>query len=96
LYTRNVAAKEVNVLIPELYAAGNRLFGKIRSQGEPSPCEVVEADSSYMSVTFDESHYAPAPGQRLVIYDADDRIVAGGEIVFAHGNCPGCQCDPVM
>ncbi len=84
LYTRNVAAKEVNVLIPKLYAAGSRLFGKIRSQGEPSPCEVAEADSSYMSVTFDESHYAPAPGQRLVIYDADDRIVAGGEIVFAH------------
>jgi len=83
LYTHNVTAKDVNILIPEMYNTGNKLFGKIRSQGEPSPCKIVTAEFGLMSVDFEEPHYAPAPGQRLVLYDVDERIVAGGEIVLA-------------
>lgn len=86
LYTRNISAKKVNILIPALYTAGDKLYGKIRSQGEPSTCELILAAGDSMSVCFDEPHYAPAPGQRLVLYDANDRIVAGGEIVLALDN----------
>ncbi|GAB1485919.1 hypothetical protein MASR2M79_09660 [Aminivibrio sp.] len=34
-----------------------------------------------MTVRFDEPQFAPAPGQRLVLYDGEDCVVAGGDIV---------------
>jgi len=38
----------------------------------------VEEDK--MTVEFDEPQFAPCPGQRLVLYNKDDNIVAGGTI----------------
>jgi len=79
--SREVRAEEVNVLVPDLARSGETLYGKIRSQGEPSRCELVEVSESVMAVRFDEPQFAPTPGQRLVLYDAADRVVAGGVIV---------------
>lgn len=77
---RIVRADEVNVLIPEKLVPGERLFGKIRSQGDPTGCVVVEVGESVMSVEFDRPQFAPTPGQRLVLYDDDEHVVAGGVI----------------
>ena len=78
--SREVSARDVNALIPELMQAGQTLYGKIRSQGEPSRCVLTEADISSISVRFDEPQFAPSPGQRLVLYDEQGRVAAGGVI----------------
>lgn len=77
---RRVTAGEANVLIPERLRVGERLFGKTRSVGDPAPCTVAAAGESGMAVDFDEPQFGPAPGQRLVLYDEKDRVVAGGVI----------------
>ena len=58
------------------------LTAKIRSQGEPIPCRIAEFDGNTLRVVFDPPAFAPAPGQRLVIYDGDT-VAAGG--VIANG-----------
>ncbi len=78
--TYEVSAEEANVLIPELAQAGQALHGKIRSQGEPSRCLLVQADGHNITARFDETQFAPAAGQRLVLYDDQDRVVVGGVI----------------
>ncbi len=79
-----VEAHEINILIPEQMSPNSRFCGKIRSQGEPSPCVLTQIGESTMSVRFDQPQFAPTPGQRLVLYDSDSRVVAGGVI------CSGC------
>ena len=78
--TRDVSAVNANVLIPDRMGVGQELYGKIRSQGDPSKCTLSEADESGFSVRFDEPQFAPTPGQRLVLYDCRDRVVVGGVI----------------
>jgi tRNA-specific 2-thiouridylase len=75
-----VRANRINVLISEELVAENRVFGKIRSYGEPSPCTIVVAEADTIAVEFDEPQFAPCPGQRLVLYDKHDNIIAGGTI----------------
>ncbi len=79
--TRVVRAEDVNVLIPDLAQAGQVLYGKIRSQGEPGKCLLTQADGHNIEVQFDDVQFAPAAGQRLVLYDDQDRVVVGGVIV---------------
>ena len=76
-----VRTNKINVLIPGEVAADKRLFGKIRSYGEPHCCKVAEVDETGITVEFDEPQFAPCPGQKLVLYDETDNIVAGGTIV---------------
>jgi len=80
-----INAKQVNVLISEHLLSNKRLFGKIRSYGQPSPCRVIDVGRVLgeidMTVEFDEPQFAPCPGQKLVLYNTDDNIVAGGTIV---------------
>ena len=77
---RVVRADEVNTLIPAELVETKRVFGKIRSYGEPAPCRITDVQADKMTVEFDEPQFAPCPGQRLVVYNADDNIVAGGTI----------------
>ena len=76
----DVVAENVNILIPEIIMSTSELFGKIRSQGEPTSCVLVQSDDSTIAVRFNEPQFAPTPGQRLVLYDSLDRVVAGGVI----------------
>lgn len=76
----DVVAENVNILIPEIMMSTSELFGKIRSQGEPTSCVLVQSDDSTIAVRFNEPQFAPTPGQRLVLYDSLDRVVAGGVI----------------
>jgi len=82
---REVSAEGVNVLIPEEYRGGRGLFGKIRSSGAARPCVLTRAEAGWMDVEFEEPQFAPAPGQYLVLYDGQDRVVAGGTIRRAEG-----------
>ncbi len=77
---RRVRAREINVLVPEQLHTGAALLGKIRSQGEPSPCTVAELGDDRLTVDFDRPQFAPAPGQRLVVYNSEGHVVAGGVI----------------
>ena len=78
---RKVDAHDINVLIPGQLTPGKRLDGKIRSYGDPRPCKIIGAGKTDMTVEFDEPQFAPSPGQRLVLYNEQNNIVAGGTIV---------------
>ncbi len=76
-----VEAGEVNVLIEdEFVASATNVIGKVRSYGEGRACEIIEAAPDRLSVRFEQEEFAPCPGQRLVIYNNRDCIIAGGTI----------------
>ncbi len=75
-----VRANRVNTLIPDELITANRVFGKIRSYGDPDPCRIADVGADGITVEFDEPQFAPCPGQRLVLYDADENVIAGGTI----------------
>ncbi len=78
--TRVVRAACCNTLLPERLTPEARLFGKIRSYGDPRPCRLVDLPPDGMTVEFDEAQFAPCPGQRLVLYDDQEEVVTGGVI----------------
>jgi len=79
--SHTIRASQINVLIPEELVPNKKLFGKIRSYGDPRPCKIIEVGETGITVEFDEPQFAPCPGQRLVLYNSDDNIIAGGTIV---------------
>jgi len=79
--SRAVRADQVNVLMPEELAPGKWVYGKIRSYGNLQPCRVVDVGETDMTVEFDEPQFAPCPGQKLVLYNSDDNLIAGGTIL---------------
>jgi tRNA-specific 2-thiouridylase len=76
----SITAGGINTLIPEELVAGRPMFGKIRSYGEPQPCTLASVGQAGLTVEFDRPQFAPCPGQRLVLYNRDDNIIAGGTI----------------
>ncbi len=76
-----IKANEINVLIPEEFETGINLCAKIRSGGDPRPCKIIALDQDQITVEFDQPQFAPSPGQKLVLYNSDDYIVAGGTII---------------
>jgi tRNA-specific 2-thiouridylase len=78
-----VTANQTNVLMPEELVRGRQVYGKLRSYGDLQPCKIIDSSKTDMTVEFDEPQFAPCPGQKLVLYDSDDNIVAGGTIVAA-------------
>jgi len=82
--SRIISADQINVLIPEALAAGVPVFGKIRSYGHPKPCRITDLGKTDITVEFDESQFAPCPGQKLVLYNKTESLIAGGTI---------CRCN---
>ena len=80
-----VRATQLNTLLPERLTPDTRLFGKIRSYGEPQPCRIVDVTPDRMTAEFERAQFAPCPGQRLVLYDEHDNVVAGGTIQIESG-----------
>jgi tRNA-specific 2-thiouridylase len=78
--TPAVRATHRNTLLPERLTSEARLFGKIRSYGEARPCRLIDLTPDGMAVEFEQPQFAPCPGQRLVLYDEDENVVAGGVI----------------
>ena len=77
---KTVRASDINILIPKEFAAGKNVFAKVRSYNDPRPCKIVDADQTDVTVEFDEPQFAPTPGQKLVLYNSNDNIIAGGTI----------------
>ncbi|MDD5326540.1 MAG: tRNA 2-thiouridine(34) synthase MnmA [Phycisphaerae bacterium] len=78
---RTVTANRLNILIPEELVAGAQFSGKIRSYVESHPCKLAEINQDTITAEFDLPQFAPCPGQRLVLYNSDGYIVAGGTII---------------
>jgi len=79
--TNTISANRINRLIPQELTPRARLNGKIRSYGDPAPCKLTGLDQDEITVEFDEPRFAPCPGQKLVLYNQDENIVAGGTII---------------
>ncbi len=77
--TRVVQMEDVNVLMPDLVAKDRLLWGRIRSNARLTKC-VVHLTEGRGAALFAEPVFAPAPGQRLVLYDESGNLVAGGTI----------------
>ena len=75
-----ITADETNILIPNQFITGIELFGKIRSYGQPKACKIIDIGENNMTVEFNRPQFAPCPGQRLVLYDKQGNVVAGGTI----------------
>lgn len=80
MMTRVVDVEAVNMLVPEGVAVGRQVFGKIRSYGDPQPCEIRQCADDLLRVEFSEPQFAPCPGQKLVLYDERDHVLCGGTI----------------
>ncbi len=78
-FVREVAARRPNVLAPD--RTNVPLFGKTRSRSSLSPCRILHLDEESLSVAFDVLQFAPAAGQRLVLYDGEGILVVSGVIV---------------
>jgi len=77
--TRLVQVEDLNMLMPDLMEEGRYLWGRIRSNAKLTQC-VVNRREGQCAVLFAEPVFAPAPGQRLVLYDEAENLVAGGTI----------------
>lgn len=77
-FRSEVTAVSINIIAPEFLSKDLTLWGKIRSQGAPQPCRLLDASADRISVTFSEPVFAPAPGQRIVLYTDRDLVTAGG------------------
>ena len=77
---RTVRANKINTLIPEELVTGKPVYGKIRSYSDPRPCKIIDVGKTNVTVEFNDSQFAPCPGQSLVLYNINDNIIAGGTI----------------
>lgn len=80
VFTDIIAADRVNVLIPQEMDGSAAMFGKIRSSGSPRACTFVSFEDGIVTVRFDEPVFASTPGQKLVLYNDNDEIIAGATI----------------
>jgi len=80
VFTDVIAADRVNVLIPEELDESVEMFGKIRSTGSPRACRFVSFDDGVLTVKFDEPVFASTPGQKLVVYNGNEEVIAGATI----------------
>jgi tRNA-uridine 2-sulfurtransferase len=81
--TALVKAEQINILIPEDFVIGTKLFGRLRSNGKANPCTIIENNEIFITVQFESPQFAPCPGQKLVLYNANNNIVAGGTIMVS-------------
>lgn len=78
-YVREISAQMPNVLAPDRLQ--RTFYGKTRSRSPLSSCRIDRLDETVLSVSFDAPQFAPAAGQRLVLYDEDGILIVSGVIV---------------
>lgn len=84
LLGRGVVAREINWLVDEPPALGDRVSVQVRHRAPPAPAEIVRRESGEVELALDEPVAAITPGQSLVMYDGD-RVLGGGFIERAQG-----------
>jgi tRNA-specific 2-thiouridylase len=80
-YTDHLSATNINVLIPEQFIKGEELDAKIRSFSPGKKCKITSVPGNKLSVEFAEKQFSITPGQHIVLYNNEKRVVAGGMIV---------------
>jgi tRNA-specific 2-thiouridylase len=76
-----IKAGKINVLVAGEFVTGRSFSGKIRSYGKPQTCTLTDLSETDMTVEFEQPQFAPCPGQKLVLFDNEEHIVAGGTII---------------
>ena len=79
LFTRELYAKDLNLIsLPEIKGE-LRVLAKVRYHHAEQPAVVRQVDGSHIRVVFDEPQRAITAGQRVVLYNGDT-VVGGAEI----------------
>lgn len=78
---KTISADTLNILLHDAYKPGSSVFAKIRSTGDPHPCKLLKANPNSMTIEFQSPQFAPTPGQRLVIYNDKNHVIAGAVIL---------------
>ncbi len=79
LYSDNLTAKSINILVNDTLESPTRLQVKIRYRHSPAMATVQRTGTDTVSVKFDLPQRAIAPGQSAVFYDGN--TVVGGGII---------------
>ena len=82
-YVGEVRARRPNLLASD--RLDRPLYGKTRSRSPLVPCRMLNLDEEELRVSFDVPQFAPAPGQRLVLYDGEGVVVVSGVIAQFSG-----------
>ena len=80
LFSKEVAAKNINLISVDSVRGEMRVKAKIRYRHEAQWATVTQPDDNTLQVIFDEPQRAVTKGQALVLYDGDT-VVGGGEII---------------
>lgn len=76
LYTKNLEAKDINLIACESFTGTRRLKARIRYKHPEQWANVTMTGPDSIHVEFEEPQRAIAPGQAVVLYDGD--VVFGG------------------
>ena len=76
--TRVVRAACRNTLLPERLTRTRGCSERSAPMATRDPAGSSDLTPDGMTVEFDEAQFAPCPGQRLVLYDEQENVVAGG------------------
>lgn len=80
LLGRGLVADGVNWLTDAVPVEGDDVMVRIRHRAAPVPGTIITAAHSSFEVVLHEPAYAIAPGQSVVLYDADGLVHGGGII----------------
>lgn len=79
LFTKELTARDVNLISYERLSEPLRCKAKIRYNAREQWATVTQTDQGHIHVIFDEAQRAIAKGQAVVLYDED--VVIGGGII---------------
>lgn len=79
LFSRELTARDVNLISRESIPEPMRVRAKVRYRQAEQPAVVVQTGPDELKVTFDEPQRAITKGQAVVLYDGDT-VVGGGTI----------------
>jgi tRNA-specific 2-thiouridylase len=79
LFSKNLIAKDIHLLVPEILEQPSRVMAKIRLGHREADATVFPHEKDKIKVEFDEPQMSLTPGQSVVFYSKD--IVLGGGII---------------
>lgn len=80
LYTKELYAKDINLLLTENIEEPIKVKAKIRYRSKESDATIYQMENNKIKVIFDEPQRAITPGQSVVFYN-DDIVFGGGKII---------------
>ena len=80
LFTKNVTAKNINLIDCDAITEPRRVKARIRYHQQEQWATVTQPDADTLQLVFDEPQRAITKGQSVVMYDGDV-VVGGGTIV---------------